>query len=57
MQSYGELIEHWHGSQLHRSTLISPIKVLYSPHLLHLVQIKLRIAHFMAHNVPQVAAE
>lgn len=52
MEILGEQIEHYYpeGEKDFYSTPVSPLQNIYTPHLLRLAQIKLRIGHAMARN-------
>ncbi|XP_053377953.1 cilia- and flagella-associated protein 54-like isoform X4 [Mercenaria mercenaria] len=53
MEDLGEKIEHYYpeGRLQYFSTPHSPLRNIYLPHCLRLVQIKLRVGHGMARNV------
>ncbi|XP_052282343.1 cilia- and flagella-associated protein 54-like isoform X6 [Dreissena polymorpha] len=52
MEDLGEVIEHYHpeGRLQFRSCPVSPLRNIYLPHCLNLVQVKLRVGHAMARN-------
>ena len=52
MEDLGEKVEHYYpeGRLQHFSSPDSPLQNIYLPHLLRLVQIKLRVGHAMARN-------
>ena len=58
LQDLGEKLEHYYPEQgnMEYSTPVSPMRNIYLPHVLHLVQVKLRIGHAMARNAARLYA-
>ncbi|KAK6177089.1 hypothetical protein SNE40_015265 [Patella caerulea] len=58
IESLGEKIERYRsGKDQHHSSLVTPIKNIYLPHLLRLCQLKLRIGHRLARNAAITASK